>query len=355
MKEEQPTQKEWRALYDVAVRVKELAPWEWMFEDETFGVQDPESGETGFVSVMGAGGEHYAIAFYPDPKAHYEFLALHDEAAEEDEEDSDGMATAMRVLEIPQLQASFEDNKQLSKEDKAVIKQLGLKFRGANAWPQFRSYAPGLFPWFLTGTEVRRLTHALAQLLDVAPRCRENEDLLAPSEDGTDFLVRVSREEDGKLVWEDQIKTFPLPEPEQIPIVLDQDALNAAKALPLVEREVELELMMMPMPVAEKKNERPSFPYLLMIADGQSGMLIGTDMLQALPSLTAMYGQVPGELLDAFLRVRGVSSYVRVRSELLADLLEPLAEELGFRVRVTGEMPAIDSAMEFMGQMLPNF
>lgn len=353
MKQEQPTQKEWRALYDVAARVKELAPWEWLFEDHTFGVQDPETGETGFVSVMGAGGEHYAIAFYLDPKAHYEFLALHDEAAEE--EGGGDINTAMRVLEIPQLQASFEDNKELSKEDKAVIKQLGLKFRGAHAWPQFRSYAPGLFPWFLTGAEARRLTHALTQLLEVAPRCRQNEDLLAPSEDGATFLVRVPREEDGKLKWADQSKTFPLPEPEQIPIVLDQGALDAAKALPLVEREIELELMMMPMPVAEKKNERPSFPYLLMIADGQSGMLIGNQMLQALPSLIAMYGQVPGELVDTFLRVRGVPRYVRVRSELLADLLEPLVEELGLRVLVTSELPAIDSALEFMGQMLPNW
>jgi hypothetical protein len=305
---------------------------------------------------MGAGGEHYAIAFYANPRAHYEFLALHDEAAEEDEEGGDGgLLSAMRVLEIPQLQATFADNKELEKEDKAVIKQLGLKFRGAHAWPQFRSYAPGLFPWYLTGVEARLLTHALTQLLDVAPRCRENEDLLAPSEDGTEFLVRVPREVDGQLMWEDQIKIFPMPEAEQIPIVLDQEALAQAKVLPLVEREVELELMMMPMPIAEKKNERPSFPYLLLIADGQSRALIGNDMLQALPSLTEMYGQVPGKLLDTFLQVRGVPNYVRVRSELLADVLEPLADELGFRVRVADELPAIDSALEFMGQMMPNW
>ena len=352
MKEQKPTQKEWRKLYDVAVRVKELAPWEWMFEDETFGVQDPETGETGFVSVMGAGGEHYAVALYLNPKAHYEFLALHDAA---EDEAGDDVMTAARVLEIPQLQAAFEDNKELVKEDKAVIKQLGLKFRGANAWPQFRSFAPGLFPWFLTGVEARRLTHALTQLLDVAPRCRENEDLLLPSEDDKEFLVRVPREEDGKLVWEDQVKTFPLPEPEQIPWLLEQAALSEAKALPLVERVIELELMMMPMPVKEKKDERPIFPYLLMIADGQSGMLLGNEMMQASPSLKAMYGQVPGKLVGTFLRMRGVPRFVRVRSELLADLLAPLTAELGLRVWLTDELPAIDSAMEFMGRLMPNW
>ena len=49
----------WRRLYEAAIRVKELAPSEWMFEDAVFGVQDPETGKLGFVSVMGQVGEHF--------------------------------------------------------------------------------------------------------------------------------------------------------------------------------------------------------------------------------------------------------------------------------------------------------
>ena len=55
---------------------------------------------------------------------------------------------AGRVLEIPQLQASFEDRGHLQKEDRDVIKKLGLKFRGANSWPMFRNYAPECSPGF---------------------------------------------------------------------------------------------------------------------------------------------------------------------------------------------------------------
>lgn len=91
---------------------------ELMMEDEVFGVRDPESEEIGFVSVMGAGGEHFAIALYPGADALYDFLNLH-EAGEQ------GLADDIapdRVLEIPQLQASFEDREQLDKEDREVIK-----------------------------------------------------------------------------------------------------------------------------------------------------------------------------------------------------------------------------------------
>ena len=64
-----PTLEEWHKLYDALSRVKELAPWEFMVEIDVFGVQNPETDEVGFVSVMGALGEHYSclgICFFGD-------------------------------------------------------------------------------------------------------------------------------------------------------------------------------------------------------------------------------------------------------------------------------------------------
>ena len=57
--------------------------------------------------------------------------------------------------------------------------------------PQLRA---GMFPWFLTSSEARFLTIALEQLLDVAPRVRDDEDVLCGEEDD-EFLVRVPRVE----------------------------------------------------------------------------------------------------------------------------------------------------------------
>jgi hypothetical protein len=33
-----PNLEEWSRLYEAAMRVKEMAPWEWMTEEELFGV-----------------------------------------------------------------------------------------------------------------------------------------------------------------------------------------------------------------------------------------------------------------------------------------------------------------------------
>jgi hypothetical protein len=326
--------------------VKDLAPWKWMTEDNVFGVRNPERDEVGFVSVMGAGGEHFAVALYQGAVALYDFIAL-SEAARDGTADS---VEAERVLEIPQLQASFEDRGRLEKEDRDIIKNLGLKFRGANSWPMFRNYAPGMFPWFLTSSEARFLSIALEQLLDVAPRVRDDEDVLLGEEDD-EFLVRVPRVENARLVWEDKIMRVPEPELKKAaPAPLDPQLLESLKKLPEVTNVIEIELTMLPMPAREKK-DRPFFPYLLMLVDASSGLILGNDMLQPLPSLDAMRAEFPTKVAEYLLKLGVKPLKIAVRTERTAQLLAPLAEELGIRIKMSPRLPGLDSAMEFIGRM----
>jgi hypothetical protein len=347
MSEKKPTAEEWKKLYAAARLVKEMAPWEWMMEDEVFGVRNPERDEIGFVSVMGAGGEHFAVALYQGADALYDFLAL-SEAGGDGLED---MIEAERILEIPQLQASFEDRGRLQKEDRDTIKKLDLKFRGANSWPMFRNYAPGMFPWFLTSSEARFLTIALEQLLDVAPRIRDDEDVLW-GEGEDDFLVRVPRAENARLVWEDKIMRVPEPELKEVtPAPLDPQLLESLKRLPEVTNVIEVELTMMPMPVREKK-ERPFFPYMLMLAEADSGMILANDMLQPLPSLDAMRAEIPIKVAGHLLQLGLRPMRIAVRTATTAQSLAPLAEELGIRIKPSPKLPAIDAALEFFMQRM---
>lgn len=345
MSNNQPTAEEWRKLYHAAVRVRDLAPWEWMMEDEIFGVQNPETGEIGFVSVMGNLGEHLAIAVYPGATALYKFLHF--------EAQGDDFADPMGILEIPQLQASFEDRNMLDKDDRAIIKQLSLKFRGAQAWPQFRSFSPALMPWFVNAAEARFLTIALEQLPDVARRFDEDDELLWPTEEDEEvekFLIRVSREENGKRIWEDKIMAIPEPAPATIRLEVDRQLLEQTRQLPQRDRDLEIELTMMPAPVAEKK-ERPFFPYMLMVVDATSSMLVGTELLQPLPTLEAMYAQIPNQLMQTLLHIGIIPYVIRVRSDLLVGLLGELSVEIGFQIKQADELPGIDQALDFLSQM----
>jgi hypothetical protein len=48
------------ALYEGAVKFRDLAPWRWMRDSDTFAVQSPDIGEIVYCSVMGAVGEFYS-------------------------------------------------------------------------------------------------------------------------------------------------------------------------------------------------------------------------------------------------------------------------------------------------------
>jgi len=340
-----PSPEEAGQLYEVAGRVKELAPWTWMDESDIFGVQNPETGEIGFVSVMGMAGQHFAVALYQGAAALYDFWDL---------ESGDALTDPMQLLDVPQLQASFEDRDILDKQDRDVIKKLGLKFRGANAWPMFRSYAPGLMPWFVTATEARFLACALARTLEVAPRVKAEPELLHIENDeaGERYLVCVPHEQEGAgLVWTEQIMRVPAPEPEIIPVALDMEVVGQLKQLPRRQIELEIDLLNLPMPIGEK-GERPYRPYMLMLADARSGMVVGFELLKPVPSLTEMKGQIPMKLAEWLTQAGVVPALISVRSELLLELLNPLAKILNIKLGQSDSLPSLEAAMDSMFGMM---
>jgi hypothetical protein len=345
-----PTIEQWRTLYDLAARIKKMEPWEWMNETDIFGIRDPLTNETGFVSVMGLAGEHIAIAYYPTTAATRQFLQI-----EEDAELGDGDIDPTRLLEIPKLELSFEDSDLVEKEDKAVHKKLGLKFRGPQSYTLFRSHAPALFPWFLTADEARLMTIVLEQLLDVAVRCDGNEDLLYP--DGADeelsqdsrFLVR---EPNAQGEWYDTTQRLAPVTAAKPRYELSPESVAKLTKLPRIDRVVEVELQMTPFPAADKKGERPCFPYMLVIADQESGQLIAMELLEPRPSLESLFARVPQTLVDKLTEAGGLPQRLRVRSERVGDLLEPMAEQLRIHLRQSDRLKAIDSALGFMSQQL---
>jgi hypothetical protein len=335
MTEPKPTLNDWLGLYQAAMRIKEIAPWEWMTETDIFGVQDPETDETGFVSIMGGLGEHLALAIYRGAEALYGFWRLQQIADSAFEE---------VFLEISHLQASFEDRGELTAKDRAVIKELGLKFRGRQAWPMFRSFHPGYWPWYLEAQEARFLTHALEQAAEVGLRFKEDPTLLDPPDDES-CLVRVPREVGGKLVWEDEMVRVPPVEPESIPVVMDMEALEDVKQLPQGEHTLEIDFSLFPIRI-EEKGTRPYPPHMLLVVESSSGMILGTELLGPERGLAEMWGSVPVKVVYQIARMEVLPRQIKVRSRKLFALLQLLAEELGLEVKAVPRLRELDRAKE---------
>lgn len=325
-----PAKADWQQLYELMAEIKKQAPWKLLSEDMVFGVQNPVTSEFGFVSVMGALGEHLSIAVYLGVEALYNFWAVHEEEAEPEQ-----------ILEIPQLQASFEDREMVTPEDHAVIKELGLKFRGRNAWPLFRSYQPGFLPWYISATEAQFLAHVLQQSLIVVDRLQVEPRLLLPAGDNS-YLMRVPMVQNDEVVWQDQVLQVPPPPPRSMPINLDADALEFLRNLSPRGVHLEVDFFMTPAQIQEAKDKRPYFAYSLLLVAKRDGFVLGSQMMKPEPAFTDMLAQVPLEFLYALANIQLRPDAVWVQSPRLHSLLTPVCAELGIRLKISKRLKKME-------------
>jgi hypothetical protein len=90
----------------------------------------------------------------------------------------------------------------------------------------------------------------------------------------------------------------------------------------------------------------------MMIVHAQSGMVLGAEILDPRPSLEEMWRLVPSKLFDQLAKVAFRPDEIRVRSGGLFDLLKPFAKELGFKLKQSKTLQALDPAKEFLFQTL---
>ena len=133
---------------------------------------------------------------------------------------------------------------------------------------------------------------------------------------------------------------------------MSTDGLNRLKSMMPGKFIIEADFYMMPEPVQEKKNERPFFPYLLMLADHKSGMILGMEMLVPVPSHEAMWKQIPNLLIKNFLK-GAAPSEVHLKNEMLNMIIESLAGKVGFKVKRVSRLSAIESVRKEMEKMMP--
>lgn len=321
----------WRGLYAAAERIKTLAPWTFMTETDIFGVRDPETGITGFVSVMGMRKEHFAITVYPNEKTLAVFVGVQESVEPVDPD---------IIMEMPQIQAAFEDRDFVRSGDLKIIRSLGLKFRGGSGWPVFRSYRPGYIPWFLEAEEVRLLTQALEQTLDVAPRFRMNPYLLR-SGNRTAYLVRSLAETPAGRMWKDEIVEIALPAETAETPYSDEIILSAVGKLPSTKSVSEADVFISFIQVGPK-GKRPENPYVLLLVEAESRYILGLHILTAGNSLGEMRRQAAAEIFQALLKAGIRPGEIRLKSKPLAETIRPACERCGIRVRIAYRLPVLE-------------
>ncbi|HUE82024.1 MAG TPA: hypothetical protein VMM84_07905 [Pyrinomonadaceae bacterium] len=337
-----PSAEEFKELCQLAQKIQDFKPWKFMEEADVFGVQDPDTGEIGFVSVMGLLGEFEAVSVFRGSGGLY---AWEDFRSQLEFDPKSEQAHEM-FFEIPQFQMSFESGRGLEKRDREVIKNSGLKF--GRKKPCFRSCRPGYLGWFLTNAEARQLIYTLTQLIDVAERFSVDESVIPlnvpPKE--KDFLIRVPKRRGSELVWEDQIKTIEPPLKNLVPFKVDDSILGTLRELP-ESGSLEIDLFTLPARVGGP-NERPQLAYALLAADSASGFVLGFELLEATGGSDLLYAGVPEKLADMLNAHESRPVDILVRSRRLYEVLDSFVTALGSNLFEIEQLPAVDQVKKFL-------
>ncbi len=337
MKSNNPTRKQWKLAYELADPIKQMQPWRSFWEREYLGFINPFTEEPAFISLMGRGGEHFAVAVYPDAASLYR---MHELSTNESLDPLD-------LMFVPHFQLSFENRDMVEKEDRAVMKELGRTYRGRFAWPIFRTYDPGFIPWFITQKKLELLCRALYLIGEELPRYAAQ---LSTIELDTRFdeSCEVFMLDTGT---EDAFRVIDRPAEKRIDPELDFSTIAVAKGWKPIENIIEFDMSFLPMPVDDY--ERPYFPSVLMAVVEDAGMIVGFSMLQPIPDYSSMLKKLPSAFLESLSSHGVIPHEVLVRNKQVFHALKPLASAIGFKLSIRDHLPAAKEALDSMLDMPP--
>ncbi len=341
MKESQPSINDWQRLYDVAVEFKKLKCWNWVLDSDVFGIQNPANSEIGYCCITGYLGQHFALVVYLGTAGLEIYLKARSGQMSENPLDM--------FADQNCLMASFEDRETLSKEDRAVIKGLGLRFRGRNQWPQFRSYQPGHPPWNLNKDEAEYLTLALQQATEVLLRFREDPDML-DSPEKSRHLVRVPEKIDGEYRWTDEwLEPKPLEENSE-PAIPPINEIRLQRIKKTVKRKGgswQIDFFFTPAPVKDG-DEKPYYPYAVLYVDSHQGIVLNVNMMNPADYMI----EIPNSLMGVIENAQVIPNEILVKKEKTLELLNLIASRLGIRLRLVDRLEMLEQAQASMLQFL---
>lgn len=278
-------------LYNLAFAFRDAKLWDELYEDELFAVPLPNGG-TGYCSVMGMAGEHFALTVYPGEQGLRSLRRIQE------------IGSAIERFELPNelkmqeymlsqlcIQCSFENKSMLSPEELASARaygtRCGVKFRGSHSFPQFVTYRPAMFPAQVASEEdVQILCEALRAAAAVNEKLLEAE-WVEPGKEALGFshgpavgrsLPLLTRDQ-GTYTW--SVGTLPDATPPTYPSPVLRDDILLARLKRAKKRNTSwvCDVVMCPQPIQEKEGDTPVFPYVLLAADKGTGAALPPAMV----------------------------------------------------------------------------
>lgn len=335
---EKPSQ--WKPLFQLAKQYNELAPWQWLYDDQIFAIQHPKTGEYAYCSVMGASGEEFGFAaFIGQQGLEYLRKILTTPYLDEDS-----------IYENLSIVLSFCDRKELSEKDYQLIKNEGLTFRGKKNWPMFRSMVPGLYPWYLSDNEMEWFSVILERALDVCVRVKEGLEIESNFSQNDVCFAQTALNNDNNVVWKDAFISTVIGQENRQPselLVSEIDLKRVADQKRRFNVPLEIGSFYNPNPVQEHDDERPYFPEVFIVAERKNQMIVHHEMLPE----GNRAAQVQASFMKLLENINAVPREIWMTSDMFL-ILRPMIEKLRISILQVDRLPIIENVKLSMRQFI---
>lgn len=323
----------WLKLYQAANKFKQSEPWEYVGDTDLIIIQHPETTERAYCSIMGAMGEHFAMAVYIGEEG---FLNFHHLATGERNVPDHQLLHAQDCLMV-----SFENLSELDPLNYEKILSLGLDFNKSDRWPEIKKFEPGYHPWMeLNQTEVKWLTLVLEQVPIVVRDMKKGKI----QEKYFIGLFPGRLKEINKRDWESVHMRLPdvdgSANNEKKIIIEDELMVRRLKTKPVKHGPIQLDLLYAPVPVQDSVEERPLYPRLLLTVDAETGQVMNQDMY-------ASKVEDPERVLHVLqiLCETNKPERIEIREGSIKWIVEDFCIKVGIKLVVKEELSFIDEVM----------
>ena len=254
----QATLEQWEELYDLAIEITKLKPWNAYWDMDLIAVETKKNEEPNFVSIMGKSGTCTGISVYRGMEGYSDFCQISND---------DYNVPATFVMSDQNCITCYWGNRdEIDDEMYSIIKQLGLRFRGNGNWIYFKTFEKKSFPSLPNYGEIKMLIETL-----------KHEDYQESIFAGGDILY-TQKDEDGN--WFSYTVPRPM-EPERYNTILvnDSNLIDYFKNIKDGDLELAIDMDYMMVPTNDEGFERPINPLAYIVFDLRNNQILHFDLI----------------------------------------------------------------------------
>lgn len=255
----------WQELYAITKQWVELKPWEDIFSNNFIRIDFDD--QPVYCIIMGKLGDCIGLSVYQGEEGLADLNSISSEPVDD---------TIMKYLMYDQTCITFymSDREAVPKQQKKIIKDLGLKYRGRGNWPYFISYKKRFTPYHIDDNQAELLIKVFKKLIETMALYTNNEI-------DVDF-------EDNEMIWvhkQDnmwQYEAMCIPEVNKFtPVeITDQQIFEQLTMQEKNNDNIIIDLVYLHTSIVDDDYDRPVNALLFMVLDETSQMIIHSNILE---------------------------------------------------------------------------